>query len=132
MWAGRDSAGKVGMLRKAWIAILVMGLGSAAWGQDAERLGPKVPAAGGPAQFQAPSAATKRGGSGVVVVDLRGVVFVDSQWALKESSEMKGIDVSGAKLLNDPKFVGQVSPFLGKPLTMDGLNEICRLVVVYF
>ncbi len=119
------------MLRTAWVAILVMGLGSAAWGQDAERLAPKVPAPGGPAQFQAPGPATKPGGNAVVVDDLRGMVFVDSQWALKESSEVKGIDVSGAKLLDNPKFVAQVSPFLGKPLTMDGLNEICRLVVLY-
>lgn len=112
----------------AWVILLAS---SAAWAQDAERLAPKVLPPNPPAQLKPPAPATRPGSNQVIVQKLRGLVFVDSAEVLRESSSITGIDVSGAKLLNSARFVAQVSPYLGKPLSMNDLDEICRLAVVF-
>ncbi|HEX4054950.1 MAG TPA: ShlB/FhaC/HecB family hemolysin secretion/activation protein [Tepidisphaeraceae bacterium] len=112
-------------------AIMALLLARTASAQDAQRLAPKVPPANPPAQLRPPAATTQPQGSQLVVEHLQGLVFLDSPEKVHESSDVRGIDVSGASLLSSPKFTAGVSGYLGKPLTLAKLNEICQFVVAY-
>jgi hemolysin activation/secretion protein len=120
------------MLKQLCLAgILILLLGQMARAQDAERLAPKVPAANPPAQIQPPAPATQPQGDQVIVPRLQGLVFIDSPDKVLQTSAIHGLDVTQAPLLRSPEFAARASAYLGKPLTLSGLNEICQFVVVY-
>ncbi len=120
------------MSRQIFVAaVVILSLTRIASAQEAQRLAPKVPPANPPAKLQPPAPTTQPQGNQLIVAHLRGIVFVDSPEKVRESSDARGIDVSQAPLLHSPKFVAEVSAYLGKPLTLSKLNEICQLVVVY-
>jgi hemolysin activation/secretion protein len=113
----------------ASVALLIVG--SMARAQDAQRLAPKLPPANAPATVEsAPPAVAGMSGEQTVVQNLQGVVFVQKQTDLQASSSARGVQTALAPLVNSPRFVAQISPYLNHPLTLSKLNEICRLAVV--
>ncbi|HEY1922182.1 MAG TPA: ShlB/FhaC/HecB family hemolysin secretion/activation protein [Tepidisphaeraceae bacterium] len=120
------------MSKRFYLAgLLILLLGQMARAQDAGRIAPKVPAANLPARIESPSPATRPAGDQVMIARLTGLVFVDSPDRILQASAIRGIDVTQAPLLRSPEFVARVSTYLGKPLTLSKLNEICQFVVVY-
>jgi len=120
------------MSKRIFIAGIVgLLLAPMAWGQDAERLAPKVPPSNPPAKIQPPAPTSQPQGNQVIVPQLQGLVFIDSPDKVRQTSTAHGVDVSQIALLNSPSFTAAASAYLGKPLTLSKLNEICQFVVVY-
>lgn len=103
--------------------------------QDFERIAPKpvaAPAAGGPGIEPRPLPEVDP--DPVVVFEtLRGVVIRDRI----EDVVVDGISVDGFRpsenpLVARPDFAELIEPRLGQPLTMGGLNELIREIVVHF
>jgi hemolysin activation/secretion protein len=126
----------VGMHRMRMKIILAMAvalslLSTTVQAQDAQRVAPKVLPANPPTQLRTPPPASRPSEETQIVGDLKGLVFVDSQSKLRDSSTMQGIDLSQVPILDRSDFRGEMSAYLGKPLTMAGMNEICQRVVKY-
>jgi hemolysin activation/secretion protein len=121
------------MARQFFIAAIVVSfLATAVFAQDAQRVAPKLPPANPPAQLQPPAPTSQPSGEQLIVDRLQGVVFVDSRDKIRPASDVRGIDVSQTPALESDRFRAGVSQYLGQPLTLARLNEICRLVVTYY
>jgi len=113
-------------------AMVILLFASEVFAQDAQRVAPKILPPSPPAELQPPPPTSQPSGQQVVVNQLRGLVFADAEDKLHPTSDVQGIDVSQAPALDSKKFRDSVSPFLGQPLTLARLNEICRLVVACY
>ena len=121
------------MSRRLFITAIVISLfAGAAFAQDAERVAPKVLPPNPPAQIQPPAPVSPPGSEQLIVPHLKGLVFVDSEDKLHPSSDARGIDVSQAPELNSDRFRAGISMYLGQPLTLEQLNDVCRQVVKYY
>ncbi len=117
--------------RLSLVAIIILLLAQSARAQDADRLAPKVLTPNSPARINPPAPTTQPQGDRVIVTRLQGLVFVDSPDKILQTSTIRDVDVSQASLLHSPEFVFRASQYLGKPLTLSKLNDICQFVVVY-
>lgn len=103
--------------------------------QDFERIAPKPPPANPPVQsLPVPAvAAPTPGGGQVVLPSLKGLVFLSSAAQLRPNGVAdRGIDSSRVDVLDSPAFRNLMAGFLGRPVTLDMLNEISRLTVIQF
>jgi hemolysin activation/secretion protein len=102
--------------------------------EDLDRLMPKqMPESGGDEgsvrPVPVPQAPPDKGET-VLTGNLAGLVFVNSpDKIIKKGLAQKGIIVDGYQ---EQEFFGQMGTYLGKPLTLNGLNEILKKVVLYF
>jgi hemolysin activation/secretion protein len=72
-------------------------------------------------------------GSALVTPALKGLVFLPDQNLLRPNGiDAEGIIATGVDMLSGSSFRDVVTPFLGKPLTFDGLHQITHSVVVYY
>lgn len=72
-------------------------------------------------------------GSQLVTPDLKALVFLSDASLLKPNgTEASGVDVSGVDMLNRDSFRERVTPFIGKPLTFNGLSQITHTVVAWY
>jgi hemolysin activation/secretion protein len=117
--------------RFSLVAMMVLVYVQITRAQDAERLAPKALPPNTPAQIKPPAPTTRPQKDEMIVATLRGLVFVDSPDKILQTSTTRGIDVRQAQLLHSPQFVDRVSKYLGEPLTLSQLNDICQIVVVY-
>lgn len=96
--------------------------------QDYERVAPKLPPKEETPVLQAPAAPDAPDGADTVLApQLQGLVFVNGADRLVASgvaAPAGGVDVSQIPELNDPEFTRQLSPFIGKPLTLADLDRI--------
>ncbi|CAO3439084.1 ShlB/FhaC/HecB family hemolysin secretion/activation protein [Azospirillum doebereinerae] len=118
------------------VLALLLGLSAIPAGaQDWERVAPKQPPANPPAEapaLPAPGPALPPGDQ-VVTPALTGLLFVPGGAAVKRGgADTRGVAAVGLDLLDDPAFRAQMEPYLGKPLTFDGLNAISRATVLWF
>jgi hemolysin activation/secretion protein len=103
--------------------------------QDAQRLAPKpVPVSErGNVLPSSPAERSPHGGNAVVVPALKGLVFVSSSEAIQPAGvNTSGISFTNVPMLNQAGFREQLESNLGKPLTLDRLNEITRMVVAFY
>jgi hemolysin activation/secretion protein len=103
--------------------------------QDAQRLAPKpVPVSErGNVLPSSPAERPSHGGNAVVVPALKGLVFVSSSEAIQPAGvNTSGISFTNVPMLNQAGFREQLESNLGKPLTLDRLNEITRMVVAFY
>lgn len=82
---------------------------------------------------QAKASVSRPDGSALVTSSLKGLVFLSDPNALKPNGiDAVGVITTGVDMLSRPSFRDLVTPFLGKPLTFDGLNQITHTVIVYY
>lgn len=105
--------------------------GRSASAQDAQRTAPKLPPANSPATLQPAAPTSQPAGDEKVLDDLKGLIFVADQQQVVKTPQGAGIDTSKTPLLDNEKFRTEIASYLGKPLTMVGLNDICRATVLY-
>lgn len=80
-----------------------------------------------------PCFAQQKNNSALVTPDLKGLVFLSDNGALNPNGvNATGIVTAGIDMLSQPSFRNIVTPFLGKPLTFDGLGRITRDVTAYY
>lgn len=74
-----------------------------------------------------------RGREAVITAELKGLVFVEKEDQIKPDGvpEIQGV-VASSELLQKPEFVVRMQRFLGKPVTLGGLDEITREVINFF
>ncbi|WP_431856961.1 ShlB/FhaC/HecB family hemolysin secretion/activation protein [Azospirillum sp.] len=116
-------------------AALLTALAMPAVAQDFERIAPKEPPANPPAgSLPAPPVPAPTPGGGTVLLPaLKGVVFLpDAGQLRRDGVASAGIDSGRVDVLDRDDFRALLAPFLGQPVTLDRLNEISRLAVVYF
>ena len=78
------------------------------------------------------SAAPSNEASTVIVPSLKGLVFVASPKDVQKSGSLAtGISLSAVPLLNQPVFEQELTPYLGQPLTLKGLQEITGKVSAF-
>ncbi|WP_264666363.1 ShlB/FhaC/HecB family hemolysin secretion/activation protein [Azospirillum fermentarium] len=114
-------------------AVLAVAVPAAA--QDFERIAPKTPPANPPVQgLTAPAVpAPTPGGGQVLMPALKGLVFLSSAGQLRPGGiSGQGIDSARVDVLDTPDFRSRLAAFLGRPVTLDMLNEISRLTVIQF
>ncbi len=104
------------------------------YAQDMEKLTPKEMPSDGKKQEGLPPSpppeVSPDKGSALLVTNLVGLVFVNSpDKIVPKGLSQRGIVVDGYQ---EQEFFQQMNEYLGKPLTMDGLNEILKKVVLYF
>ena len=64
---------------------------------------------------------------------LKGLVFLGSPQEVKPNGETAtGIVIRNVAMLQRTRFRAQVAPYLGQPVTFDGLNDIALLVVNFY
>jgi len=106
-----------------------------AMAQDWERVAPKQPPANPPAEapaLPAPAPAVPAGDS-VVTADLKGLLFVPAGSDVRRGgSDRRGVAATGLDIPDDPAFRATLESRLGRPLTLDGLNEVVRATVLWF
>lgn len=103
--------------------------------QDFERIAPKTLPANPPAQGlpAPPAAAPTPGGRDALLPSLKGLVFLSSAGQLRPGGVPdQGIDSARVGVLDTPDFRKRLAGFLGRPVTLDMLNEISRLAVIQF
>lgn len=101
---------------------------------DYEKLAPNTPApnVGKIVEKSTPAKPVEEGDVLVVKV-LRGLVFISSQSSLKKTGvEQKGIVINGPSLLDSDEFKMLISKYLGKPITINDLNNIEKETVIYY
>ncbi len=111
-----------------------MFIAGSTFAQDLERLTPKEMPSGEKkpeALPQTPAPEVSRDkGEEVLLKNLLGLVFVSSpDKVIPKGLTQQGIVVDG---YHEQEFFQQMNMYLGKPLTMNGLNEILKKVVLYF
>ncbi|WP_109450330.1 ShlB/FhaC/HecB family hemolysin secretion/activation protein [Azospirillum sp. TSH64] len=115
------------------LALLLAAAPAAA--QDWERVAPKQPPANPPAEapaLPAPAPAVPAGDS-VVTADLKGLLFVPAGSDVRRGgSDRRGVAAAGLDIPDDPAFRAALASRLGRPLTLDGLNDIVRTTVLWF
>jgi hemolysin activation/secretion protein len=134
--------GYLGTLRSfVTFVALLSAFASAALAQDYARIAPRAPSPSdstlaeppAPASLSGPSSPSGAAPNRVVIQALEGVVFVPSLAALQKdglptsSAGPQRIAASGLPLLADPAFIRQVRPYIGRSLTMKGLQQIGQL-----
>ena len=80
-----------------------------------------------------PPEGAARGREAVITSELKGIVFVENESQLKAQgvSGVQGV-VASSNLLQKKQFSERMGRFLGKPVTLGGLDEITREVINYF
>jgi len=69
----------------------------------------------------------------VIVPSLKGLVFLaHPQDAQKAGPSTLGLSLAAVPLLNQPDFRQELAPYLGQPLTFQGLNEITSKVSAFY
>ena len=120
-------------LRAALVAALLLGGASQAMAQAYDRVAPKLPAPDAvPTLAPPPAPAIDGGSTAPVVASLTGVVFVAAMNQVATTATPApagGIDVAAVPELDDPGFVAQIAPFLGKPLSLADLDRIRSLAL---
>ena len=85
------------------------------------------------AQDRPRSAASAPHGSALVTPELKGLVFLSNSNELRPNGmNAGGIVTTGIDMLSRQSFRDLAEPFLGKPLTFDGLNQITHIVIAYY
>jgi hemolysin activation/secretion protein len=107
---------------------------AAAHAQAYNRIAPNVPPSTAvPAIAPQPSAPPMPTSAQVILPSLNAVVFVASPAAVVSTglpltaAGPTGVSASDLPLLSRPEFQEQLRPFLGKPVTMDALNELAKV-----
>ncbi|NBS88039.1 MAG: ShlB/FhaC/HecB family hemolysin secretion/activation protein, partial [Verrucomicrobia bacterium] len=107
------------------------------FGQGFQDIAPSLPASkAGTVQTipkVEPPAGSSRGRESIITAELKGLVFVESEEQIKVDgvAGVTGI-ISSSDLLQKAEFLGKMQPFLGKPVTLGGLDEITKEVINYF
>jgi len=110
---------------------------SVQFGQGFQDIAPSLPASkAGTVQTipkVEPPAGSSRGRESIITAELKGLVFVESEEQIKVDgvAGVTGI-ISSSDLLQKAEFLGKMQPFLGKPVTLGGLDEITKEVINYF
>jgi hemolysin activation/secretion protein len=106
----------------------------AAHAQAYSRIAPNVPPGQlTPAVVPAPVPPPLPTSSQIILPALKGIVYVASPSALVSTglplsaAGPTGVAATDLPLLSRPEFQDQVRPFIGKPVTMDALNELARV-----
>lgn len=113
---------------------LLVGTASAARAQDFDRVVPRLPPENAPPVVPPPPGDEAPSQDQTVLIpELRAVRFVASPEAVQTGGvapEMVvgGVDAPELPLLSRPEFVGQIRPFLGRPLTRAELGAITQAV----
>lgn len=107
--------------------------GSAALAQDFDRVAPQeMPAGeGGGLELPSPPGATQAGGEDrTILASLQGIVVRTTPADVsKEGVETKGVDVAALTGGEAGAVAAALQPFVGRPLTEQGLNDISRAVI---
>lgn len=116
-------------------ALLAAAVAGPAPAQDFQRIAPKeLPPNPELQSLPAPALpAARRGGGDVLLPALKGVSFVPRADQIQPGGVTgDGIDTGRVDVLDEAAFRALVAPYLGQPLSLDRLNEIVSLTVVYF
>ncbi|CAO3439236.1 ShlB/FhaC/HecB family hemolysin secretion/activation protein [Azospirillum doebereinerae] len=116
-------------------AILAIAPNTAAHAQDFERIAPDQPAVAPPLETlpPPPAKAPLPPGGKVLTPALRGLVFVGKAGDIRKAGlPPGGVRTDAGSLLDTQDFRAAMEPYLGRPVTLDLLNEIARLTVLYF
>ena len=88
---------------------------------------------GGVGRAQTPVAGSPEPSDRVLLSALEGLSFVTSEAALERTgARVSGLRVANVPLLGTEEFRALTTPYLGQPLTLNGLNRLTRDVVLYF
>ena len=108
--------------------------------QAYRRIAPQKPGPVAPGKIltpatQQPSATTQS--NKVILQKLRGLVFIDNIKALVRTGytgalSANGIVMKNLPLLNRPRFISQLTPSIGKPLTLSDIQNLSRLVTQWY
>ena len=110
---------------------------SVQFGQGFQDIAPS-PAPGRPGTVQTlpkvePPEGASKAREAIITAELKGLVFVEREEQIKPEGVpgVQGV-VASSELLQRPAFAEAMRPFLGKPVTLGGLDEITRAVINYF
>lgn len=121
-------------LRCCAAGLVLSGLSASGHAQTYEQVAPKTPpSAPAPALPEAPATVTPAATDDQVIVPvLRGLVFRSNQAELRpQGITAEGLQVAGIPLLETAEFRALASPYLGRPLSLRGLNQLTRATVLY-
>lgn len=114
--------------------MLLLGLSVSVPAQTYEQVAPKTPPATPAPALPAvtPPAPPSADDDQVLVPVLRGLVFLARPPELRpQGIATEGLHVAGVPLLETAEFRALASPYLGRPLSMRGLNQLTRDTVLY-
>jgi len=102
-------------------------------GQDFERVAPKpVPAQGAAAALPDALPPPAQGDAAILVDKLLGLAFLTSATEIRNPPpSVRGMDTGGIELLQRPAFARVAEPFLGRPVSLQSINELVRAVILY-
>jgi len=124
-----------GSRRLLLAAMLLSGTAPSAWAQNFERIAPHQPAVPAPQESLPvpPVAQPLPEGQKVLVPALNGLSFVGrADQVVKEGLARPGVSVAEGAVMDTDAFTALMAPYLGRPVTLDLLNEIVRKTVLYF
>jgi hemolysin activation/secretion protein len=82
---------------------------------------------------QTKTSVSRPDGAALVTPTLKGLVFISDPSALRPNGiDTVGVVTTGIDMLSRPSFRNLLTPFLGKPVTFDGLTQITHTVIVYY
>ncbi|MBP2229052.1 hemolysin activation/secretion protein [Azospirillum agricola] len=116
-------------------AAMLTGSASEGLSQNFDRIAPQQPATPVPqSSLPAPPVAPALPeGSKVLVPALNGLVFVGAaDRVVKTGLTRPGITVADGAVMEPEAFAALLAPYLGRPVSLDLLNEIVRRTVLYF
>lgn len=116
-------------------AVLLSGTAPVALAQNFERIAPHQPATPAPQQSLPgpPVTPALPEGQKVLVPALTGLAFVGGgDQVVKTGLSRPGVTVADGAVMDAGAFTALMTPYLGRPVTLDLLNEIVRKTVLYF
>ena len=120
-------------VRVALVATLLLGGASQAMAQAYDRVAPKLPVPDEtPTLVPPPAPAIGTGSAAPVVASLNGVIFVGGMDAVAMPGAPLaggGIDATAVAELDGAGFTAQITPFIGKPLSLADLDRIRALAL---
>ncbi len=117
------------------VAVLLLGTTSIASAQNFERIAPQQPETPKPQQSLAapPIQDPLPEGQRVLVPALRGLSFVNrADLIITKGVTRPGIGFADGVVMKPDAFTRLMTPYLGRPVTLDLLNEIVRKTVLFF
>ncbi len=118
--------------RCAVLVLATLALPALAHAQAYDRIAPQVPPPVGTPTVTAPAAspAPMPASDSVVIPALKALVFLPDMQALRPAGPppgTTGVQATGLPLLEQPGFITELTPYLGKKVTFSDLNAIAQL-----
>jgi hemolysin activation/secretion protein len=102
--------------------------------QDYERIAPKTPPTSPPSQGLTVPLPSEQGSDAILVSSLKGVVLLSDVKRFRSSGfdGVSGVRIEQLTQFKDARIEPVIEPYLGQPVTLLRLQQLCRDVVVFY